>query len=381
MNAPILSLDLETLRARTSAKWVQYPPDVIPAWVAEMDVLLPEPVVAALTHAFETGDTGYPRPPHYVSAFAGFAARQWAWRVAPGATALTPDVMTGILVLVLKVTDPGDSVVINDPVYPPFESFPKLAGREVIRAALNPEGRLDLETLAVAFRAATAGGRRAAYLLCSPHNPTGAVHTAAELEAVAALAAQTGVAVIADEIHAPLVYAGTRFTPYLTLPGIEHGYAVHSAAKAFSLAGVKAGLVVSARADRGTLGDLAWGPGASLSGTIAHAAAWNHGEAWLARLVAELQANRDLAVSLLAERLPEVAVTVPEATYLMWLDCRGLGLGDDPAAAFLERGRVALSSGIPFGPAGVGHCRLNFATSPAILTEIVDRMARAVRPA
>ena len=166
--------------------------------------------------------------------------------------------------------------------------------------------------------------------------------------------------------------------PYLTTAGVTHGYAVHSAAKAFSLAGVKAGLVVSAAADAGTLAELAWGPGASLIGTIAHAAAWEEGDAWLAQLVGELEANRDLVVRLLGERLPQIGVTVPEGTYLMWLDCRALGFGDDPAAVFLDRGKVALSSGLPFGPRGVGHCRLNFATSPQILTEIVDRMAAAV---
>ena len=378
MPSPIFSLDLATLRTRTSAKWVEYAADVIPAWVAEMDVLLAPPVVTAMAHTFESGDTGYPRPGRYVSAFRGFAARHWGWDVAAEHVALTPDVMMGILILLLKVTDPGDTVVINDPVYPPFDSFPRLAGREVARAALTPAGRLDLETLATAFGEATVGGRRAAYLLCNPHNPSGAVHTAAELAAVAALAAQAGVQVISDEVHAPLVYAGSHFQPYLTTAGVTHGYAVHSAAKAFSLAGVKAGLVVSAAADAGTLAELAWGPGASLIGTIAHAAAWEEGDAWLAQLVGELEANRDLVVRLLGERLPQIGVTVPEGTYLMWLDCRALGFGDDPAAVFLDRGKVALSSGLPFGPRGVGHCRLNFATSPQILTEIVDRMAAAV---
>ncbi|MEI2775571.1 MAG: aminotransferase class I/II-fold pyridoxal phosphate-dependent enzyme [Tetrasphaera sp.] len=377
MPEPIFGLPLEQLRERVSAKWRLYPDDIIPAWVAEMDCTIAEPVQDAIRRMLELGDTGYPLKDRYVEAFAAFADRHWDWAVEPDRAVLSPDVMMGILVVLLQVTDPGDVVVINDPVYPPFEHFPALIGRQVRRAAMTESGRLDLAGLEEAFAGAAAGGRRAAYLLCNPHNPTGVVHTEAELSEVARLADQHGVSVISDEIHGPLVYAEARFTPYLSLPGIERGFAVHSAAKTFSLAALKAGVVVAAPGDTGAFAGMAHGPNASLSGVYAHAAAWNHGDAWLVQLLTELDANRRLVVDRLAAQLPGVAVRMPEATYLMWLDCRALGLGEDPATFFRDRAKVALNSGPSFGPAGEGHARLNIATSPEILAEIIDRIAVA----
>ena len=133
MTDRLLDLDLDTLRRRTSAKWIHYPSDVIPAWVAEMDVRVAAPVQAAVAEAMELGDTGYPRPKRYVGAFAGFADRHWSWGIDAQLARPAADVMMGILVLLLQTTGEGDAVVINDPVYPPFAAFPTLAGRRVTR--------------------------------------------------------------------------------------------------------------------------------------------------------------------------------------------------------------------------------------------------------
>ena len=378
MTDRLLDLDLDTLRRRTSAKWIQYPSDVIPAWVAEMDVRVAAPVQAAVAEAMELGDTGYPRPKRYVGAFAGFADRHWSWGIDAQLARPTADVMMGILVLLLQTTGEGDAVVINDPVYPPFAAFPTLAGRRVTRAALTAEGRLDLDTLDAAFADAVAGGRRAAYLLCNPHNPTGVVHTEAELAGVAECAARHGVTVISDEIHAPIVYTPHTFVPYLQVPGVRDGFAVHSAAKTFSLAGLKAGLVIGTPSGQAVLDAIAVGPNASLSGVIAQSAAWESGDEWMAQLLTELDENRRYLVEQLPARLPGLRVAQPEGTYLLWLDCRELGLDADPSEFFLEHAKVALNPGPTFGPAGASHCRLNFATSPQILEQIVERMAGAV---
>jgi cystathionine beta-lyase len=379
---PLRELTLDRLRSRTSVKWRTYPDDVLPLWIAEMDVPLAPAVVRAVTDALELGDTGYPAGTTYAEALAAFAEKRWGWGgLAVERTAIVPDVMLGVVEMIRLVTGPGDPVVVSPPVYPPFFQFVEHMDRQVVEAPLGADARLDLGTLADSFRQAVSGGRRAAYLLCSPHNPTGTMHTAAELTEVAALADRYGVRVVADEIHAPLVAGGADFVPYLSVPGGERGLSLMSASKGWNLAGLKAALAVAGPAAAADLARMPEevGHGSSHLGVIAHTAALSDGTAWLDALLAGLDHNRRLLTDLLAEHLPAVGYRPGEATYLAWLDCRALGLGDDPADVFLHRGRVALSSGIPFGTGGAGHVRLNLATSPEILEEGVRRMARALR--
>ncbi|GGW94234.1 cystathionine beta-lyase [Streptomyces malachitofuscus] len=381
---PLHALTLDRLRRRTSMKWRTHPADVLPLWVAEMDVPLAGPVVRAVTGAMELGDTGYPVGSAYAEALAAFAEKRWDWGgLAVERTAIVPDVMLGVVEMLRLVTGHGDPVVVNPPVYPPFFDFVRHMDRRVVEAPLGVDGRIDLAVLEDTFRRETTGRGRAAYLLCSPHNPTGTVHTAEELTAVAALAGRYGVRVVADEIHAPLVVGDTPFVPYLSVPGGERGLSLMSASKAWNLAGLKAALAV---AGPDAADDLARMPeevghGPSHVGVLAHTAALRDGTAWLDALLAGLDANRRLLGELLADRLPAVRYRPGDATYLAWLDCRALGLGDDPARAFLEHGRVALTSGLPFGTGGKGHARLNLAASPEVLTEAVRRMAVAVERA
>ncbi|CAK7286316.1 MalY/PatB family protein [Streptomyces misionensis] len=378
---PLRALDPERLRRRTSMKWRTYPEDVLPLWVAEMDVPLAPPVVRALTDALALGDTGYPAGTAYAEALAGFAARRWGWDgIAVERTAIVPDVMLGVVEMLGLVTGPGDPVIVNPPVYPPFFTFVAHMDRRVVEAPLGADLRLDLAALEEAFVRTTAGGGRAAYLLCSPHNPTGTVHTAAELAAVAELAERHGVRVVADEIHAPLVAPGVTFVPYLSVPGADRGLSLMSASKGWNLPGLKAALALAGPGAAAELAGLPEevGHGASHLGVIAHTAALREATGWLDALLAGIRDNRRLLADLLAEHLPGIHVHPAEATYLAWLDCRALGLGDDPAQVFLDRGRVALTAGPPFGTGGAGHARLNLATSPDILTEGVRRMAAAV---
>ena len=372
----------ELRRDRTSVKWVAYPPDVLPLWVAEMDARPCPAVVDAVSAAVARGDTGYGWGPRYAASVARYAADTWGWTVDPAATVVVADVMIGASEVLRLLTDEGGPVVVSPPVYDSFFGFVEAIGRRRVDAPLGADGRLDLDTLRAAFGEATSVGERAAYLLCNPQNPTGTVHSPDELAALAALAEEHGVRVVSDEIHAPLVHAGgPRFTPYLTVPGAERGFAAFSPSKGWNLAGLKSAVVVagaSARDDLGRLHEMHT-HGSSHLGEIAHVAAMDDGREWQRSLVGELTANRDLLGRLLAEHLPGVRWRAPEATYLAWLDCRDLGLGDDPAAAFRTRGRVALGSGPRYGPVdGRGFARLNFATSPAVVEEAVRRMASAL---
>ncbi|WP_431683598.1 MalY/PatB family protein [Kitasatospora sp. KL5] len=393
---PLVRLSLAQLRQRTSMKWRVHPEDVLPLWVAEMDVPLAPAVAEALRAAVDLGDTGYPHGTAYAEALAGFAAERWKWdglRVEN--TALVPDVMLGIVETLRLVTGPGDAVVVCSPVYPPFYAFVAHDGREVIEAPLGPDGRMDLAALDEAFVRARRRGRRAAFLMSNPHNPTGTVHTRAELEAVAALAREHGVRVVSDEIHAPLVLPGAVFTPFLSVPGGENAFALTSASKAWNLAGLKAALAVAGPEAAGDLRRMPEevGHGPSHLGIIAHTAAFRDGTQWLDDLLAGLSANRTLLGRLVEEHLPGVRYLPPEGTYLAWLDCTHLGLHEDgpaegsgvvsdlagPARMFLDEARVALSSGHVFGTGGAGCVRLNFATSPAVLREALARMGRAVQ--
>lgn len=381
MEHPLLAARPADLRRdRTSVKWRVHPEDVLPLWVAEMDTAPCEPVVAAVEAAMRRGDTGYEMGDAYAAALAGYAADTWDWEIDLGATRVVTDVMIGVCEVLRLLTDPGAAVVVSTPVYDSFFGFIEDLGRRVVQAPLGEDGRLDPESLAAGFAEAAAGGGRAAYLLCNPQNPTGVAHTRAELGTVAALADEYGLRVVADEIHAPLVHAETRFVPYLSVPGGERGISVLSASKGWNLPGLKAAVAVAgpeAAADLSRLHEV-HGHGASHLGAIAQIAALTDGRTWLAQLMSELDLNRRLLADLLADRMPDVRHRMPEATYLAWLDLRELGLGDDPARVFLERGRVALSQGPRFGRVGLGFARLNLATSPAIITEAVDRMAGAV---
>ncbi|MFD5538574.1 MalY/PatB family protein, partial [Streptomyces sp. NPDC127079] len=319
---PLRALTLDRLRCRTSMKWRTYPKDVLPVWVAEMDVPLAEPVVRAVNAAMELGDTGYPAGTAYAEALAAFAAERWGFDgLDVTRTAIVPDVMLGVVEMLKLVTGPGEPVVVNSPVYPPFYQFVTHLDRRVVEAPLGPDGRIEPDVLRAAFHGL--GGGRAAYLLCSPHNPTGTVHTAEELTAVTALAERYGVRVVADEIHAPLTAPGVGFVPYLSVPGAERGLSLMSASKAWNLAGLKAALAV---AGPGAAADLARLPeevshGPSHVGVLAHTAALTDGTAWLDALLAGLDENRRLLAALLDRHIPEIRYRPAEATYLAWLDC------------------------------------------------------------
>ena len=375
-------------------KWRAHPVDVLPLWVAEMDVKLAPTVADALRTAIDNGDTGYPSGTAFAEAVSEFASQRWQWHdLEVSRTAIVPDVMLGIVETLRLVTDRGDAVVVNPPVYAPFYAFVSHDGRRVIEAPLDADGRIDLDALEEAFARARASGGKVAYLLCNPHNPTGSVHTFDELRGVAEHARRFGVRVVSDEIHAPVILAGTRFIPYLSVPGAENAFALISASKAWNLSGLKAALAIAgpeAAADlRRMPEEVSHGP--SHLGIIAHAEAFRTGGEWLDALLLGLDENRTLLGDLITEHLPGVKCLRPQGTYLAWLDCQQLGVDEEaadglavvadlsgPARWFLDDARVALSSGHVFGTGGAGHVRLNFATSRAILTEAVSRMGLAL---
>ncbi|WP_394194046.1 MalY/PatB family protein [Microbacterium foliorum] len=379
----VTALPLAELRRRSSEKWREYPADVLPLFVAETDFPLAPEVSNALRRAVELGDTGYiasrtPLPDTY----AAFVRRRFGWEADPTRMRTTADVSMGIVEILRRVTQPGERVVVTPPVYPPFFDLVSEAGAEVERVPLIDTGmgwELDLDGVRAAFEDGAT-----AILLCNPHNPTGTVHSRDALAALAEIADEFGAAVVSDEIHAPLAQPGTGFTPFLdTGEAAERvGYAVVSASKAFNLAGLKCALMVTASDStsavvRGLPIEVEWRTGQF--GLLAAVAAFSEeSDEWLDGLLATLDANRVLLEDLLASKLPGARYRMPDAGYLAWIDLSALGWGDNPARRILKEAKVALHFGPAFGEQGRGFVRLNFGTSPEIITEAIERIATLV---
>ena len=383
-------LDLARLRRRRGEKWRLYPPDVLPAWVAEMDFPLAAPIRRVLEEALAADDLGYPvnpRPQDLPTVFAARMAERFGWRVDPQRVEVLTDVVQGLYVALDRFAAPGEGVVVQTPVYPPFLHAVRDTGRRLVENPLV-EGparfAIDLDGLRAAIDPATR-----VLLLCNPQNPTGRVFERGELEALAELALRHELVVVADEIHADLVYAeGTaarrRHVPFATLaPEVEaRTITLTSATKAFNIPGLRCAVAHFGSAElrrrfvslprhvRGGLGAL---------GLAATAAAWGESQPWLDAVLRTLAGNRAFVAEFVGASLPGVVHHPPEASYLAWLDCRPLALGPSPQRFFLERAKVALSPGEAFGRPGQGFVRLNFGTSRALLGEILERMAKALR--
>ena len=379
---PILGdCSLDNLRKRTSYKWRTYPAEVLPAFVAEMDFDPAPEIKEAIRAQLDSGDLGYPHKGELGEAFAEFAADRLDWTLDPDLVFAVPDVMTGISEVIQAVTEPGAGVVINPPVYAPFFFRLELAGRRIVEAPLRRRqgGGYDVDIDALDRALGQPG--TGAYLLCNPHNPLGRVWSRDELTAAADLCDRRGVPMLIDEIHAPLVLPGARHVPFHTIdhPAARQAVVFSSASKGWNIPGLKCGVAVAGGAAAAAILAQRWEALlASHLGVHASVAALRHARGWLDAAVAQIDVNTRQLSALLAERLPHVDYLPPQASFLAWLDCRDLGLGDDPAAVFLDRGKVALSPGPDFGTQGRGCARLNIGTAPELIADAVERMAAAV---
>lgn len=372
--------DAEARRAMPM-KWGAVGPHELPAWVAEMDYAVAPVVQQAVLDAVLDGVTGYPAfgpGGELGQAYAEFARRHFGHEVDPDHVLPVSDVTAGLRLVLDVLSDPAP-IVLPTPAYPPQLQLSGITGRELVPVPLDPdvpEATLDLEGI---DRALAAGARTV--LLTQPQNPLGRVYRRAELEGLRDVVSGHRARVISDEIHAPLVLPGAEQVPYLSLPGTgAHAVAVVAASKAFNTAGLRCAQIVTA--DEETRDRLVGVPEArndswSPLGVVAAVAAYTDGDGWLAALVERLDQQRALLGELLADHLPRARMRPLEATYLAWLDLRGYG-HDRPADVIRERGAVRVAPGQDYHPGLGGHVRLNIATSPDRLTEIVRRMAAAL---
>ena len=376
---PVVDLTDEEARLKLPLKW-GVPDDVIPAWVAEMDYAVDPVVLEAVQRMLADGITGYPLfgwDPELAQSYAAWSARHFGWAPDPEAVHPVVDVTAGVRLAIDVFSGPG-GVVFPTPGYNAQFGLATITGREEVRLdvpASSARAEVDLDRLDRLF----ADGAQT-LILTQPHNPWGRVFTRAELEGIRDVVVRHGARVVSDEIHAPLVLPGAEHVSYLSIDGThDHAVAVVAASKAFNTAGLRcAQVVVPSAADRRLLADQPMSRNDSHSpvGAVAARAAYDQGDPWLASLVERLDQQRALLGELLAAHLPEVRMRPLEATYLAWLDASAYG-HDDAAAVALERGRVKVSPGESYAPGTTGQVRLNIATSPDRLVEIVERLAKA----
>ena len=376
-------VDVDAQLRRRTLKWSMHGPDVLAAWVAEMDFAAAPVVRDALADAVEREQFGYPcddEDTGLPEAVAGWMAHRHGWTIDPASVHSVPDVVRGVRLAVEFFTEPGSAVVVPTPAYAPFFRVPGMAGRTLVDVASINEGgryRLDLDGIDDAFDAGAGS-----IILCHPYNPVGTCFAPAELEALAQVVERHGARVVSDEIHAPLVFRGGVHVPYASLSATtaEHTLTLTSATKAWNVPGLKCAVAITSNdADEKTW--LTMAPeahGASTLGMVASIAAFTAGEPWLDAALAYLDDTRTWLSGELAEHLPSIGYQPPEATYLAWLDCRPLELSTAPGRFFLEHAGVALNEGSSFGPAGEGFVRLNLATSRSVLQRIVRQMGEVV---
>jgi cystathionine beta-lyase len=346
-----------------------------------MDFGLAPAISTALHRAIDDGLTAYPSDvleQDSVEAAVGFWNDRFGWSVGQGSVAQAPDVMTGLSRAVQHLTPDGSPVVVPSPMYYPFYGRIRGVGREVLEVPTTPDyqGRFTLDLDGI-DRALSKGAGSIA--LCNPWNPTGRALTDNELGDLVELATSRDVLIISDEIHSPIVYSGRRHIPIATLAP-DRVVTITAASKAWNLPGLKCAQVILTNPSHSEIWGSYFTPekvGVGILGLVATTAAYRDGVEWFDDVLVELERNRDLLSALLAERLPEAGYSEPEGTYLAWVDMSRYGLSD-PTAELLETARVAVTGGAPFGVDGSQWIRINFATSPGVIEQVVDRIATHV---
>jgi cysteine-S-conjugate beta-lyase len=381
--------------ATNSIKWKLFGPDVLPLWVADMDFAAPEPVQNALQRAVEHGVYGYEFPSRELcETVAARMERLYAWQVPPEAVIATPGVIAGFNAAARAVCAPGEGLLVQPPVYPPFLGVNANHGLVRQEAGLRCEtqgSRMHYEIDWDVLEGAVDGGgaRTAMFLLCSPHNPTGKVFSNPDLARMADLCARNGIVVCSDEIHAELLLGTARHIPLAALKAAPAPRTVTLIApsKTFNVPGLFCAFAIvpdEELRDRYKKAVEQLAMHVNNFGLVAAQAAYS-GECddWLAALRSYLTANRDLLVTTIESEFHGVKVTVPDGTYLAWLDCNDLvrsgRIEGSAHKFFLHRAKVALNEGADFGPGGEGFVRLNFGCPRRTLTEALEKMKAALQ--
>jgi cystathionine beta-lyase len=374
-------------RDTDSAKWRFYPEDVLPMWVADMDFRSPEVVIQALHKRVEQGTFGYGADSTELrEAICARMARLYNWQISPPDILFLPGLVSGLNLVSRAIGQRGDGVLVTTPVYPPFLTAPLNQERELHDAQLAVERTgaalhygVDDDAMERAIQSNTR-----LFLLCNPHNPVGRAYTRDELLRMAEICQHHDLVICSDEIHSDLTLGATRHLPIASLDGeiAARTITLLAPSKTYNLPGLGCSMAIIQNPElrqqvmRASAGII---PHVNVLGIVAALAAYTEADDWLAALKAYLTANRDFFLDYVATHWPAVRYTVPEATYLGWLDFRQVALPMTPQACFLEWARVALGDGAAFGKGGEGFVRVNLGAPRRLLAEGLERMERALR--
>jgi cystathionine beta-lyase len=358
--------------------------DIIPMWVADVDFKAPQPVIDAMRERLEHGIFGYTsKPDSYYEAISQWLEKRHDWKVDPKHIIHSPMVVPSLRIIVREFTKPGDKIIIQPPVYPPFFDVVKSNNRELV---LNPlkivDGKyvMDYENLE---SAAKSGAKM--LILCNPHNPIGRVWTREELLKLGEICVRYGIRVVSDEIHSDLIYKGNKHTAFgmISEDFFKNSITCAAPTKTFNIAGLQASYVIFPNEEEKQIFNKAWNfidiTRNNCFGLVATEAAYRQGEEWLEQLLEYLQGNVDLVNDYCKKYISKIKPNRPEGTYLIWIDCRELGMDKDQLTKFMvEEVKVVFNDGYAFGTEGEGYIRMNIACPRSIVQEALDRLKRAI---
>jgi cysteine-S-conjugate beta-lyase len=367
--------------------------EVIPMWVADMDFPVAEPVLQALVQRAGHPFYGYTQPgPNLIEAIVARMKRKFNWEIQPEWIVFTPGVIPALSAAVRMLARPGDEIILQPPVYFPFFPVVTASGCQVVNNRLrliNARYEMDFADLEAQFQPPAGAHyqpcRAKGIILCNPHNPVGRVWERDELARLGEIVIGSSGVVISDEIHCEILFQGHRHTPFASISPefAQNSIVCMAPSKTFNLAGLEASTIIIPNARlRNEFAAVreAIVPGPNVFGYTAMQAAYRDGDDWLAQVLDYLQGNLDFMLDYFTRRIPRIKVIRPQGTYLIWLDCRGLGLNDVELKNFMcAKAGVGLNDGPDFGPGGSGFQRMNIACPRSLLAQALERIERAVQ--
>ncbi|WP_195940095.1 MalY/PatB family protein [Romboutsia sp. 1001713B170131_170501_G6] len=387
-----MNYNFETLVDRSnnfSAKWSEMDKkygsnDLLPMWVADMDFKTAPCIIGAMRERLEQGIYGYTtRPDSYNESIVNWAARRYGWEIKSDWLIFSPGVIPSISLIIQEMTDKNDKIMIQEPVYSPFNSVVKENGRELVISPLIKleDGNyvMDYEDIESKIKDVKM------FLLCNPHNPVGRVWTKEELQKLGEICLKNNVKVISDEIHSDIIFKGHKHVPFASISEefAQNSITCMAPTKTFNIAGLQMSQVILPNKEDYKILDAAF---ARLDirrnnafSLVATQAAYNHGEEWLNEFLEYIEDNMDFAIKYIEENMPSLKVKKPEGTYLLWVDFSETGLSDEEVAkALVEKGKVALNNGVAFGVGGKGYQRINLACPRSMVENGLARIKKAI---